>query len=347
MRPALLLLVASVLALPALLASACRRSETVARLPPPRVRTYAVQPSPASALELRGSIVAAHRVRLGFKQAGVIASLAVDAGDRVTHAQVVGRLNDVDARALVRAAQAARDKAQRDAVRAERLSAQGAVASSARDDARSQLEAAEAQLAQAREALERTQLISPVNGTVVTRVAEPGEMVGSGNPVLVVDSSERLIARAGATERERTRLAQGRPVTLLLDDGSSRPGRITSLATTPNAEDGLYAVEVTPEGVRSALLPGALVRLRFERASAGSVVHIPLDALVHRQDRDYVFVVEAVSGKEDAIVHLRPIEVDRIEGTVLAVRSGLKEDDRIVAEGAYFLQDGKAVRVAE
>ncbi len=344
MRRGLLLLVVAV-CIPPLLAIACRRQAPAGALPPPLVRVHRIAPSQAASLELRGSIAAAHRVRLGFKQMGVIAALLVDNGDRVARGQVVGRLNDVDARSLVRAAQAARDKAGRDAQRAERLVTQGALPSNLRDDARNQLEAAEAQLAQAREALARTQLVSPVTGTVLSRLAEPGESVNAVTPVLVIDSADALIARAGATERERERLKVGMNSVLVLDDGASRPGRLTSLATTPNAEDGLYAVEVTPESARPALLPGALARLRFEGPRPTSVVTIPLDALVHRQDRDYVFALERRNGQ--AVVRLTPIAVDRVEGTTLLVRDGLTGGQSIVAEGAYFLEDGQAVRTMD
>jgi RND family efflux transporter MFP subunit len=328
-----------------LLAIACRRQAPATALPPPLVRVHRIAPRAAASLELRGSIAAAHRVRLGFKQMGVIAALTVDNGARVARGQIVGRLNDVDARSFVRAAQAARDKAERDAQRAERLSTQGALPSSVRDDAKSQLEAAEAQLAQAREALARTQLASPVAGTVLSRLAEPGETVNAAAPVFIIDSADALIARAGATARERERLRVGLAAVLVLDDGPTRPGRVTSLATTPNAEDGLYAVEVTPDSARPALLAGALARMRFEGSRQASVVSIPLDALVHRQDRDYVFALETKNGQ--TVARLRPIEVDRVEGTALLVRDGLTGGQPIVAEGAYFLQDGQAVRTMD
>jgi RND family efflux transporter MFP subunit len=333
-----------VILLAAVVPAGCHKREEAAALLPPLVRAFDVAPSAQAQLALRGSVVAEQRVKLGFKQGGVIAALLVRAGDHVASGQVVGRMDDIDARSAVRMAQAARDKAQRDAERTERLLTGGAIPQSVRDDARNQLEAAEAQLGQAREAVERTQLRSPVTGTVFARLSEPGETVGSGNPVLVIDSSGELLVRAGATERERAQLRMGLTAVLETEGSATCSGRVTSIATTPNTDDGLYTVEVLPERAQG-LLPGGLVMLRLSTPKGAGLLRIPLEALVHRDDKDHVFVLTHASTNVTA--RMRPITVDRVEGTTLVVREGLKDGERIVAEGAYFLQDGQSVRILE
>ena len=116
---------------------------------------------------------------------------------------------------------------------------------------------------------------------------------------------------------------------------------MTSLATTPNASDGLYADRGDARGVAVDLRPGALVRIRFAAPSDATALRIPLEALVHRQDRDFVFVLDG------GTVRQVPVEVDEAEGREIVVRSGLRGGERIVAEGAYFLQDGQSVRTLE
>jgi RND family efflux transporter MFP subunit len=330
-----------------LVLSACGKPEARKAIQTlPLVRAHTAVASPAMALALRGTVAAAHRVRLGFKLGGVIAALAVEEGQHVKRGQVVGRLDDLTARAAVRAAQAARDKAKRDALRAERLAGEGALPTSLRDDARTGLEAAEATLATAREALQRMQLVSPAAGTVFARLAEPGETVGPGMPVLVIDSTERLTIRAGATESELARLAPGLAATLVLADGASLDGRIKRLARTPNIEDGLFTVTVTPDDAdQPKLLTGALVRVLVATTTERRVIRVPIDSVVHRRDRNYVFVLEpATSGPR---ARLRPVVVGRISGIEVVVTEGLDGGERIVAEGAYFLQDGQAVRILE
>jgi RND family efflux transporter MFP subunit len=330
----------------ALLSAACVRSRDPEPTQPPLVRTFTVAPRNESPLELRGQVSARSRLRLGFKLAGVVEEVLVRKADRVARGQLVARLDDLDARSIARAARAARDKAKRDADRAERLAQEGALASSVRDDAKSQLETAEAHLAQAEDALGRTRLTAPVAGTVVMRMAEPGETLDAGSPVIILDTTGVVEVTAGATERELKALRLGQSVELLPEEGGRAfAGRVSALASTPNPADGLYTVEASPEVGAFGLRPGALLRMRFAAGTEAQSLRIPLEALVHRLGRDYVFVVEP--GAAGAVARLRPIEAGAAEGRDVGVLSGLSGGERVVAEGAYFLQDGQAVRVLE
>lgn len=306
--------------------------------PPPLVLAHRVETGEEGALTLRGVASARSRLRLGFKQPGVIAAVLVREGDLVRPGQVLAKLDDADARAQVQAATAQRDKARRDAERASRLAGEGALPSSTRDDAQNQLQAAEAQLALAQEALLRTRLLSTVRGTVYQRIAEPGETVGSGNPVLLVDETDRVVLKVGVTDRDLKRIKEGSPVTIQPEDGAAAfAGKVSTIAPTPSMEDGLYAVELTPTG-HQKVQPGVLMQVRFEGPQE-KAVRIPLEALVHREDKDFVFVLE---GNQ---VHQQEVHVEKGEGRSLKLRSGLKGGERIVAEGAYFLRDGQAVRI--
>lgn len=326
-----------------LLLAACGKKTEAPVFEAPLVLAHRVGTDPEGALALRGAVSARSRMRLGFRQPGILATVAVRAGDGVRAGQLLATLDDADARAQVLAATAQRDKARRDSERATRLAAEGAVSTSLRDDALNQLQAAEAHWAIAQEALHRTRLVAAAPGTVFQRLAEPGESIGAGNPILLVDETSRLVLKVGVTDRDLKRVREGQPVTVTPEDGSAGfPGRVNSVGATPNPEDGLFAIEVTPASPRK-LTAGVLMQVRFEGAQRPAI-RIPLEALVHRQDRDFVFVLE---GAPQAKVRLRPVEVGKSEGTTLQVRSGLQGGERIVAEGAYFLQDGQTVRVKE
>jgi multidrug efflux pump subunit AcrA (membrane-fusion protein) len=46
-------------------------------------------------------------------------------------------------------------------------------------------------------------------------------------------------------------------------------------------------------------------------------------------------------------VKLVPVVAGRSEGRGIVVKQGLKGGERVVTEGAYFLQDGQPVRVVD
>lgn len=340
MKPCALLLLALVFA--------CHRRMDDAPIPPPAVRVETVTRAGNAKLTIRGPVVAATRLRLGFKTGGVIGSVLVKAGTTVKKGQLLARLDASDAAAHHRAARAARDKAARDYRRATTLVDQGALASTARDDARSALESAEAALALATEAMKRTRIVAPIDGTVYKRIAEPGETIAAGAPVVIVEDTQRPTVHLGVTEADLRSLVVEQPATLLPEGQTPIAARITSLSTTPEPGDGLYTVEVTPIEPR-ALRVGALMTVDFELAR-DDAISVPLDAIVHRQDKDWLFIVDRtwdLQGKSPASVAMRPVVLGTSRGKRVLVVAGLQPGERFVSEGAYFLDNGQSVRVVD
>lgn len=93
-------------------------------------------------------------------------------------------------------------------------------------DARAAL--AEATVADLKAKLDKTRLVAPVDGTVGVLVAEPGEILPVGKPVLTLYVNERWFA---FTLREDTlgRLRVGSEVTLIADGGKPLVARVTEL----------------------------------------------------------------------------------------------------------------------
>jgi len=323
---------------------ACGKATPTELVQAPLVQVYLVESSGRQVLELRGSVASEGRLRLGFKASGVLGPLRVREGDTVHAGQVLAFLDEVDARSQFQSATAFLARVRREAERAERLAREGVIPSNDREDARNQLEAAEAQWRLAQDGLQRTRLVAPVPGTIFQRLAEPGEAVGSGTPVLVLDTTNQLVIRSGVTERELPRLRVGQEATLQLEDGTTPfRGIVRSLSAAPSAADGLYTVEILPD--QKALHPGTLLRIRFESIGDHGVFRIPLPALVHRQGQDYVFVINVEA--PGFAVQARPVDVAKLDGLEVVVRKGLNAGERIVAEGAFFLQDAQSVRILE
>jgi hypothetical protein len=182
-----------------------------------------------------------------------------------------------------------------------------------------------------------------VDGVVFQRLAEPGEAIGPGIPVLALDQA-RLIVKLGVTERDRARMQVDEVVTVAVDH-TSVAGTVTSIGPAPET-DGLYAIEVTAKpdaSTAGALHPGALVDVRFDEPSPVAQLRIPLDAVVHQ--RDQTFVCGLVGSGDSLKIARLQIELDGVEGREAIVRSGLEAGSRIVAEGGQFLEDGQTVQL--
>jgi RND family efflux transporter MFP subunit len=90
-----------------------------------------------------------------------------------------------------------------------------------------------------------------------------------------------------------------------------------------------------------ALLPGSYAQIRFVGAGRGSGVRIPSNALSVTAAGTQVAVVGS-----DSKVHYRPIQISRDFGTEVEIASGLKGDERLVANPTEDLEEGAEVQVA-
>lgn len=139
-----------------------------------------------------------------------------------------------------------------------------------------ELAALDAQVAQIDDRLARSRVVSPLEGTVLTRYAEPGEYVQTGQPLFKLASLDSLTFRAYVSGAQLANLRLGQKVKVGVDRADSiatLPGRITWIAsaaeftptpiqTREERADLVYAVKVTvsnPDGVLKIGMPGELV----------------------------------------------------------------------------------------
>jgi RND family efflux transporter MFP subunit len=328
----------------AVIVAACSRE--VPNVAPPAVQTVqdlVVEPKVAPALVRRGTVSAGARLRLGFAVPGVIAALHVRAGDVVRAGQLLATLGHGAASAGLEAARTNRARMADDLSTTQRLVNSGSLPAADVNQARVAFAMTQAQEAQAAQLISDMRLTAPVDGTVFQRLAERGEAIGPGVPVLLLDQANPVV-KLGVSERDRPRVLVGEHVMIAVDDQQSLNAAVTSVGTAPEA-DGLYAVEVAAgPGINAAALrPGALVDVRFEEPSPPTQLRIPIDAVVHQQDQTFVCGLVGEAGK--LRIARRAIVIDRVEGSEAVVRAGLDPGSRIVAEGAQFLEDGQAVRL--
>lgn len=110
------------------------------------------------------------------------------------------------------------------------------------DAARARVSAAEARIAQLEQQVADATVKSPLSATVTEKVAEPGELLQAGAPLLVLTNLKEpwLTVYVGALDLPKLRLGQEAEVTT--DDGQARKGAITYIASQ---------AEFTPKNVQT------------------------------------------------------------------------------------------------
>lgn len=337
--------------LPLLAATACtdRAAEPpAARQAIPVEVAVAADAGVADPVVATGRYAARDEIPLAFKTGGVVARLLVDEGAAVRRGQLLAALDLREIDALVARAQAGADKAQRDHDRAARLAADSVATRAQLQDAATALDAARADLAQARVNREYSVITAPEAGVVQQRLLVAGALAAPGQPVLLLGGARRgAVVRAGVADRDAVRLRVGDAATARFSafPGRAFAGRVVLVGRAADPRTGTYAVEValTEAGSLPLGLVGDLRITPGARAAArrrGTAV--PMTALLE-PDGDSATVLVMASAR-DTVPLPRRVGVRGAAGDQALV-DGLPAGTLVVARGAAYVTPGTVVRV--
>jgi RND family efflux transporter MFP subunit len=303
---------------------------------PARVRAVAKAAASGEAL-VPASVVAVRRATIATRVAATVTAVRVREGDRVQQGDLLVSLSDGDVRGNLAAAEAALATAAAHERRIRYLTAQQAATASELEMASSQRAQAEAAVAGARAALGYTQLRAPFSGTVQARRAEPGDLVGPGQPIVELEG-DALELVASLADGEARGIAVGS--VLRFDAGSARGDAVVrALARGGDPLSHRRALRAEVRSLDGELRSGAFARLHVPvDPGTASETWLPRTALVARGDLTGVFV--ASGGRAE----LRWISVGEQAGELVAVRAGIRPGE-VVIDAPATLRDGQAVEV--
>jgi RND family efflux transporter MFP subunit len=361
-----------------------------ARLTPPTVRTATARSvgadTPGSVLDASGYVTARRQATVSAKITGKVTEVRIEEGMRVEEGDVLARLDDIEAKAQLALARAQLSvatsqegeirallqQAESDHARSQELFNRQLVAAQAidatraqRDMLRARLIANTEQVRAARESvsvasvqLDSTVIRAPFSGVVVTKSAQPGEMIspisaGGGftrTGIGTIVDMESLEIQVDVNESFINRVAADQPVEATLNayPDWKIPGSVIAIIPTADRSKATVKVRVAIKSKDPRIVPDMGVRVAFlERAAAASpapassVVVVPADAVRGDGGGSVVFVVG------EGRVSRRSVSAGKTAGTEREILTGLTAGERVVVSPPPSLGDGDAVRVAQ
>lgn len=327
------------------LASCGSGSEPAATPSAAPVRVAVVESAPAiESLRAVGVLAPADEVRLAFKTGGVIRSIEVVQGEPVRQGQLLATLADDEIAAAVSQARAVADQAARDLERGRALLAEEVATREQVEDLATAHAVANAQLRTALFNAKHARIEAPGDGVVLRRLAEPDEQVAAGQPVLVVgNTGGGWIVRAALSDRDVVRVQPGSDAEIVFDAFPDRhfAARIIEIAAAADPQTGTYEMKlsVDPQGAR--FVQGLVAKVVVADPDAENVAVVPVTSLLEADGRVATVFVVAESG----VARRVSVRTGRLIGERIEVVAGLALGDRVVTEGAAWLDDNDAVRV--
>ncbi len=327
------------------------------------IRTMALEQSQdGESRRYFGTVKGVQMVELSFRVAGQLRSL-MDRGERVAKGGLISQLDPRDyevrlrdARSRVSQNQAELEKAQNDFQRYSGLYENAAVSEMvydsykrAYDVARANLQASQASLREAQNALEDTKLTAPFDGVVAERFVENHQEVQAKQPIVSLQNLANLEIVFNVPESDMARImAEGRQFPAVKVSVEALPdrlfdGTLKEYALQADAATQTYAVTVTvPQDGANTILAGmaatAFLEVPLEdQAEAKRGFRVPVSAILQDGGGSWVWRIQ------EGRTYKVPVEVLNSDGEWAQILGDLAAGDLIATAGVSFLWEGREV----
>jgi cobalt-zinc-cadmium efflux system membrane fusion protein len=176
---------------------------------------------------------------------------------------------------------------------------------------------------------------SPIDGTVVEKLISPGQLLQAGTPAFTVADLSTMWVLANVFPSDVKDVAVGEPVDVITDAATlPLQGRVDYVAALVDPTSKAIAVRVLVPNMNHVLRKDMFVHVGIHAGHEHSGLLVPTTSVL-RDDENLPFVYVAVApGSFDR----RRITLGSRVGDQYEVPSGLKAGDKVVSEGALFLQ---------
>lgn len=317
--------------------------------------------------EAVGTVRAEHTSLLAAQTMGNILELRASEGDRVRRGQVLAIIDDAQASATLRQAEAALASTRQHVASAEadhrlasatlrryqdllekksvspqefdEVKARAEAAAAGLEAARAVTAQAQAEVARARTALSHTRIMAPFDGVISEKRADPGTLATPGMPIFVLEDTREFRLEASLDESDAGRVKTGDRVPVSIQAlNLEMEGKVAQVVPAADPASRSFLVKVRlPDDPR--LRSGLFGRVRFPRGERQAVL-IPPSAVVERGQLQGVYVVGG-----DQVASLQYVTLGGQQDGSVEVLSGLQAGDRVVAEPGTQPIAGRRVEV--
>lgn len=283
---------------------------------------------------------------LSFKNGGVVNRIYVKEGDKIAKGQLLASINPTEIGSQVAQVQLSMQKAQRDYERASKLFKDSVATLEQLQNAKTALDVAKQQMQSAKFNEGYTSIRATRNGFVLKKLANDGQIVGPGTPVLQINGANEgnWIVKVGLSDKQWSSLKVGDKASITSEALPDQVllARVSRKSESIDPQSGTFGVELalTDRNVKG-LAAGLFGKARIFPSKKQSSYTIPYDALLDGGENEgYVFVTNDNKTAKKVKVQLGSVQKDKI-----AITGGLENATSVIVSGSAYLTDGSKIKV--
>jgi RND family efflux transporter MFP subunit len=259
-------------------------------------------------------------------------------GQVVSKGHVLVRLDDREQRAQLQELKAREDFAKREVSRVTELIGRGVTTTQAHERVSTDLRTIQALISVQMEKLDNYTITAPMDGVVLRRDGEVGEIIEPGQILFRVGVPKPLQIVAEVNEEDIPRVALGQTVLLRSDAfiGRALTGNVREMTPAGDPVAKTYRIRIAlPDD--TPLRVGMSVEANVVTREKANALLIPADAV----QGGYVFLIDGNH------VRRREVEIGIRGARAVEVVSGLSDGERVASPAPASISDGHRVRLVQ
>jgi membrane fusion protein (multidrug efflux system) len=289
-----------------------------------------------------GTVRANESVDVTSKVSDRVTAIRFKEGQQVRKGDLLVELDNAEARADLAAAEAALAESRSQYKRSQELYETRALSEAQLDQIKATLLANESRVAAARSRLDDRLIRAPFSGRVGLRNVSVGGLVSPGEVITTLDDLSIVKLDFALPEIFLAALEPELPVTASSTayPGETFAGRVASVGTRVDPTTRSVTIRASIDNSEYRLRPGMFMTIKVVRAEREALI-VPERAIVPEDTRHYVFVVE------EGVARKREVVVGRRRPGEVEILEGVIPSDQVIVDGTLGVREGQPVRQAE
>jgi membrane fusion protein (multidrug efflux system) len=298
-----------------------------------------------------GSISPVQGAMISAELAGTVSDVQFENGASVKKGDVLLKLDASSEQAQLRSADADAALAKNDFDRARDLSARKVISAAEFDAAQSKFTQKKAAIDNMRALIDKKEIHAPFDGVAGIRTVNPGQMVKVGDPLVSLQTLDRVYVDFSMPQQQMADLKAGLPIKVTTDaiPGREFEGKLTAVNSSIDSTTRNVTLQATLDNPDHALRSGMFARVKVLLPQKNPTLFIPATAVAYAPYGNSVYVIEKKhdekTRKDALIIRQQFVRTGEARGDFVAVTEGLKAGDQIVSTGVFKLRNGLDVVV--
>lgn len=335
------------IALPLLLAavlSACGAEEEVKeeeKYAVPVETTTVIQGDVSSFYSTTATLEAPQEANVVTRISGLIESINVEEGDRVTKGQLLAVIDAKRQRFELARSQAEVEIIEQELNRLKKMSNKEFFSADSMAKLEYNLQAAIAKRDLAALQVQESMVRSPIDGVIATRFVKAGNMAKEFDELFYVVDQDELYGIVHLPEQQLQSLRLGQDAQIFANKHTNETVHAKVLRISPvvDAQSGTFKVTLSVPNQKATLKAGMFTRVELRYDTHNNVITVPYNAVVNQDNEFALYVIDGDNATRRA-VSLGYREADTVE-----VVAGIEPGEQIVIRGHQNLKDQSLVEV--